>query len=387
MARTINRLTARSVTALTLPGMYADGGGLYLRVTKAGSKQWVYVYRWRGKRREMGVGGVGAVTLARAREQATEARAQIADKIDPLSSRTPKAETPTFGKVADDFVAKRKATLRSEKSVARIERILGDGGHLSCLRSKLVDEITTEEVLAALKPLWADRRETGAMARGYIENVLSAATAKGFRTGANPAQWRGHLEHLLEERQRLVRGHHAALPFAQMPDFMKALRAYNSHAALGLELLILTASRTGEVLGSTWGEFDLNAAVWTIPAHRMKAEREHRVPLSARAIQILHALQPGNPGDHILPGRKAGAPLSNMAFEMLMRRMKMGHFTVHGMRSSFRDWAGENTDHPREVAEAALAHSIGDAAEQAYRRGDALEKRRRLMADWALYCG
>ena len=225
------------------------------------------------------------------------------------------------------------------------------------------------------------------MARGYIENVLNAAKANGFRTGANPAQWKGHLEYLLEERQRLVRGHHAALPFAQMPEFMKALRAYSSHVALGLELLILTASRTGEVLGATWGEFDLTAAVWTIPAHRMKAEREHRVPLSARALEVLQALQPGEPGAHILPGRKAGASLSNMAFEMLIRRMKMGHYTVHGMRSAFRDWAGENTNHPREVAEAALAHIIGDAAEQAYRRGDALEKRRRLMADWAVFCG
>jgi integrase len=387
MARTINRLTTRAVSALQRPGMHADGGGLYLRVTKAGSKQWVYVYRWRGKRREMGLGGIGAVTLARAREKAVEARALVADKIDPLALKSVKTETPTFGMVADDFIIKRKATLRSDKSVARLERILGVGGHLDFLRPKLVDEIDTDDVLAALRPLWADRRETGAMARGYIENVLNAATAKGFRTGANPALWRGHLEHLLEERQRLVRGHHAALPFGQMPEFIQALRAYGSHVALGLELLILTASRTGEVLGATWGEFDLNAKVWTIPGDRMKAGREHRVPLSARALEVLQALQPGEPGAHILPGRKPGASLSNMAFEMLMRRMKMGHYTVHGMRSAFRDWAGENTDHPREVAEAALAHSVGDAAEQAYRRGDALEKRRRLMSDWATFCG
>ena len=387
MARTINRLTTRAVSALGLPGMHADGGGLYLRITKAGSKQWVYVYRWRGKRREMGLGGVGAVTLARARDKSAEARALVADKTDPLAIKAAKAETPTFGMVADDFIIKRKATLRSDKSVARLERILGVGGHLDVLRPKLVDEIDTDDVLAALRPLWADRRETGAMARGYIENVLNAATAKGSRTGANPALWRGHLEHLLEERQRLVRGHHAALPFGQMPEFIRPLRAYGSHAALGLELLILTASRTGEVLGATWGEFDLNAKVWTIPGDRMKAGREHRVPLSARALEVLQALEPGEPGAHILPGRKAGASLSNMAFEMLMRRMKMGQYTVHGMRSAFRDWAGENTDHPREVAEAALAHSIGDAAEQAYRRGDALEKRRRLMADWATFCG
>ena len=387
MARTINRLTTRAVSALQRPGMHADGGGLYLRVTKAGSKQWVYIYRWHGKRREMGLGGVGAVTLARAREKAAEARASVADKTDPLAAKAAKTEIPTFGKAADEFIIKRKSTLRSDKSGARLERILGVGGHLDSLRPKLVDEIDTDDVIVALRPLWANRRETGAMARGYIENVLNAAKANGFRTGANPAQWKGHLEYLLEERQRLVRGHHAALPFAQMPEFMKALRAYSSHVALGLELLILTASRTGEVLGATWGEFDLTAAVWTIPAHRMKAEREHRVPLSARALEVLQALQPGEPGAHILPGRKAGASLSNMAFEMLMRRMKMGHYTVHGMRSAFRDWAGENTNHPREVAEAALAHIIGDAAEQAYRRGDALEKRRRLMADWAVFCG
>lgn len=386
MARTINRLTARSVAALTRPGMHSDGGGLYLRVTKAGSRQWVYVYRWHGRRREMGLGGALAVSLARAREKAAEARAQVADGVDPLATRKlERVETPTFGQVADEFIETRKATLRSDRSVARLERILGDGGHLASLRPLRVDAIETGDVLKALKPLWADRRETGAMARGYVESVLNAAKAKGFRSGDNPAQWRGHLDHLLPARKRLARGHHAAMPFKAVPEFVRTLRSNRSSVALGLELLILTACRTGEVLGATWGEFDLEEKVWSIPAERMKAGRPHRVPLSPRALEILKALGPSAPTEYILPGRKVGMHLSNMAFEMLMRRMGVVDYTVHGMRSAFRDWAGEETEHAREVAEAALAHIVGDAAEQAYRRGDALEKRRRLMDEWSGY--
>jgi len=305
---------------------------------------------------------------------------------DPLTARRIKAAAPTFGEVADEFITNRETILRSDKSVARLKQILGEKGYAAMLRPKLANAIDTEDVLDVLKPIWATKAETAAMARGYIEGVLNAAKAKGFRSGENPARWRGHLDHLLPARPRLARGHHAAMPFAEVPGFIVKLRQRKSSAALGLEFLILTAARSGEVLGATWGEFDLKAKVWTIPAARMKAARAHRVPLSARALETLEALQPGKPDAYILPGQKDKKPLSNMAFEMVMRRMELGHFTVHGMRSAFCDWAGEKTNFAREVAEAALAHVVGDAAEQAYRRGDALEKRRKLMNAWAAFC-
>lgn len=386
MARATNRLSARTVATLKAPGMHADGGGLYLRVTTTGSKQWVFIFRWRGKRREMGLGGAQVVSLSRAREKAFEARASVVDGIDPVAAKKARLGLPTFGEVADEFIVNRSAVVRSDKSVARLNRILGEQGYATSLRSKRVDTIDTEDVLLVLKPVWTDKPETAAMARGYIENVLDAAKAKGHRRGDNPARWKGHLDHLLPQRQRLSRGHHAAMPFIEVPQFIAELRQRKATSALGLELLILSAARTGEVLGATWGEFDLQNKVWTIPAARMKAAREHRVPLSERSLEILAELGPSGPEGFILPGQKPDKPLSNMAFEMVMRRMGKGHFTVHGMRSAFRDWVGEETGFPREVAEAALAHVVGDAAEQAYRRGDALEKRRKLMEAWATYC-
>lgn len=366
--------------------MHADGGGLYLRVTDAGSKQWVFIYRWLGRRREMGMGGVLAVSLARAREKAAEARSMVADDLDPLTAKRAKAAVPTFGQMADEYIAAREGVLRSDKSVARVKRVLGEKGYAASLRSMKVNAIATEDILEMLKPIWTAKPETGAIARGYVEGVLNAAKAKGFRLSENPARWKGHLDQLLAPRQHLTRRHHAAMPFEEVPAFIVSLQQRKASAGLGLELLVLTAARSGEVLNATWGEFDLKAKTWTIPAKRMKAAREHRVPLSPRAISILEAMRPGLPGAYILPGRKDGKPLSNMAFEMVMRRMELGHFTVHGMRSAFRDWAGEKTNFAREVAEAALAHVVGDAAEQAYRRGDALEKRRQLMNDWAAFC-
>lgn len=366
--------------------MHADGAGLYLKVTDAGSKQWIFLYRFNGKRREMGLGGVLSVSLGRAREKAAEARALVADGRDPILLKRARAAVPTFGEMAEEFVATRETALRSDKSVARLKRVLGEKGYAATLRPKLVNAIDTEDVLEVLKPIWSAKAETATIARGYIEGVLNAAKAKGYRTGENPARWRGHLDHLLTARQRLARGHHAAIPYAELPGFITKLRERKASAALGLELLVLTAARSGEVLNATWSEFDLNAKVWAVPAARMKAAREHRVPLSARAVEILEALRPREPEAYILPGRVDKKPLSNMAFEMVMRRMDLDDFTVHGMRSAFRDWAGEETNFPREVAEAALAHVVGDAAEQAYRRGDALEKRRKLMDAWAAYC-
>ena len=256
------------------------------------------------------------------------------------------------------------------------------------LRSRPVDEIDTAAVLEVLKPLWASVPETASRLRGRIETVLDAARARGLigQHEANPARWRGHLDKLLPKRQKLTRGHHAAMPFADVPEFMARLRKRDAVAALALEFTILTAARTGEVLGARWDEIDFKQAVWTVPAARMKGGRAHRVALSGRALAVLKKLDAARTGEFVFPGQRPGKPLSGMAMEMILRRMKAEGVTVHGFRSSFRDWCGEVSTFPREVAEAALAHVAGDATERAYRRGDALEKRRALMEAWATYC-
>jgi integrase len=255
------------------------------------------------------------------------------------------------------------------------------------LRSKPVDKVETSDVLAVLKPIWLEKPETASRLRGRIERVLNAAKAKGYRTGENPAAWRGHLENLLPRQSKLSRGHHAALPYADVPDFVAKLREREAVAALALEFAILTATRSGEVLNARWDEIDLEAKTWTIPAERMKAAREHRVPLSDPALSILVKLSASRVSEFVFPGQRPNQPLSVMAMEMVLRRMGVADaVTVHGFRSSFRDWAGNETSFPRELAEHALAHVIGDKAEQAYRRGDALEKRRALMAAWSAHC-
>jgi integrase len=252
--------------------------------------------------------------------------------------------------------------------------------------TKPVDTIGTEDVLAVLRPIWQAKPETASRLRGRIEAVLDAARANGhiLESTANPSRWRGHLNKLLSKRQKLTRGHHAAMPFGDVSEFVEQLRARQAIAALALEFVILTAARSGEVFGARWAEFDMKGKVWTVPAARMKSGREHRVPLSARAVQILEGLAETKVGDFVFPGNKPNRPLSNMATEMLLRRMKVD-VTTHGFRSSFGDWAGELTDFPREIAEAALAHAVGDETEQAYRRGDALAKRRKLMDAWSNY--
>ena len=254
------------------------------------------------------------------------------------------------------------------------------------LHSKPVDTITTEDVLSVLKPIWTEKPETASRVRGRIEKVLDAAKARGYRSGEIPARWRGHLDHLLPKPLKLTRGHHAALPYEQASNFMRDLHDRNSLAASALEFCILTAARSNEVLGMHWQEIDFEKKIWTVPAGRMKAGREHRVPLSARAVQILRGLETHKLGKFIFPGQKRNAPLSNMAMDMQLRRMKRDEITVHGFRSTFRDWAGNISSFPREIVETALAHVVGDKTEQAYRRGDALEKRRKLMEAWASYC-
>jgi len=273
---------------------------------------------------------------------------------------------------------------RNAKHASQWEMTLRE--YAAPLRRLPVDKISTDDVVSVLKPLWNDKPETASRLRGRIERVLDAAKAQGLRSGENPARWRGHLDQLLPRRQRFTRGHHAAMPYAAVPAFLHDLRARQATAALALEFAVLTAARSGEVLGGRWDEVDLDRAIWTVPASRMKAGREHRVPLSKRAMEILKAIHECRNGDYVFPGQKPGKPLSVMALEMVLRRMKIDDVTVHGFRSSFRDWAAECTNFPNEVCEAALAHVIGNKAEAAYRRGDLFDKRRKLVDAWAAYC-
>jgi integrase len=362
-----SKLTARKVETAK-PGKYSDGGNLYLIVSETGSRKWVLRFTWRGRAKEMGLGSAASVPLADAREKAASARRKIAQGLNPIDERKRDGGIPTFGEMADDVRETLSAGFRNEKHKAQWKSTLET--YAAPLRAKPVDTIATDDVLAVLKPIWTTKAETASRVRGRIEKVLDAAKAKGFRDGENPARWRGHLDHLLPRPLKLARGHHAAMPYS----------------ALALELCILTAARSGEILGMRWSEIDHDKKIWTVPADRMKAGREHRVPLSARAVVILRQLEKLKTSDFIFAGQARNKPLSNMAMEMVLRRMKIEDATIHGFRSSFRDWAGNVSNFPREVTETALAHVIGDKAEQAYRRGDALEKRRKLMEAWASYC-
>lgn len=378
----LNRLSARFVETTKKEGVHADGGGLYFRV-RGPARHWLFVFKWQGRRREMGLGAPPAVGIAKARERAQEARELLADGKDPIAEKRAKRAIPTFGEFADEWIEHREGSVRNDKSVVRWRRTLGENGYAKSLRPLKVDEITTDHVLDVLRPIWS-KSETAKLARGYIEGVLDAATARKLRKGENPARWRGHLDHLLPKPQKLSRGHHAALPYADMTAFMAELRAREGLPARALEFMILTAARSGEALGASWGEIDLNAKVWNVPAERMKAGKPHEVPLCSRAVAILTGLRPAEPAPSALVFANGGRQLSNMACPMLLRRMNV-EATVHGFRSTFRDWAGDVADFPQEIAEAALAHALG-AVEGAYRRKTALEKRRRLMEAWDAYC-
>ena len=384
MAREINRLSARTVATMKDPGRHSDGGGLYLVVDKGGAKRWAYLFRWEGKLKEMGLGGVTSVPLAKARERAAAAREQVADRINPITARREAAPgAVTFGAFTDALLDEIEGQWRNEKHRAQWRMTLTE--YAAPLRGMAVTAVSTDDVLAVLRPIWTKKAETASRMRARIERVLDAARAKGLRSGENPARWRGHLDQLLPKRQKLARGHHTALPYPDLPAFLVRLRARPAISARALEFVILTAARSGETLGARWDEIDLDQRLWTVPAERMKAGRPHRVPLSTAAMQVLEPLAELRDGDLVFPGQRQGRPLSVMAMEMILRRMEVA-VTVHGFRSSFRDWAGEETDFAREIAEAALAHVVGDATERAYRRGDALERRRKLMEAWAAYC-
>ena len=393
MARTLNNLTDVKARSALPAGRHADGGGLYLSVSASGAKSWVFMWSrmeakadgtMRQKRVEMGLGGYPDLSLGKAREAARHCREAIADGRDPLADKR-KAAEPTFADCADQFLNSMEKGWRNEKHRAQWRMTLGPA-YCASLQGKRVSTVGTDDVLKVLTPVWHDKPETASRLRGRIERVLEFAKAKGWRTGDNPALWRGHLRGVLPARTPETRKHHAAMEYGQLPAFMDSLKAREAMAARALELLILTAARTGEALGAKWDEFDLEKAVWTVPASRMKAKRIHRVPLSKAALALLAPLFETRISDFVFPGQAKGKPLSNMAMEMQLRRMRLDAITVHGFRSSFRDWVYEETHFPREIAEAALAHVIGDETERAYRRGDALEKRRTLMEAWAGHC-
>jgi integrase len=384
----LNRLTAKGVKAMTEPGRYADGGGLYLAIRKGGSRQWVFLYSFAGKRREMGIGSAVTIGLARAREIADECRIKVSEGIDPLDARSaPMAASNAvpFSDVAERLIASHEAVWRSPVHRRQWRQTLED--HAPAIWSMPVAEVSTVHVLDALRPIWQAKPETAQRLRSRIERVLDAARVEGHRDGENPARWKGHLALALPKPAKLSRGHHPAMPHDEVAAFVASLRGRMGVAPIALEFVILTAARSGEVRAMTWSEVDLDLALWTVPADRMKSGRVHRVPLPRRAVDILAYAKPfADRAGRVFPSPRGGA-LSDMALLQLLTRMGKREYTVHGFRSSFRDWAGDCTTHPREVVEAALAHAVGDATERAYRRSDALTKRRALMDEWAEYVG
>lgn len=389
MARQLHRLSPRAAITTSVVGRYADGGGLYLVVSHTGSRKWVFRFRWKGKLSDMGLGSASVVPLGRARERAAEARLKIAEGTNPLAEKRAARAIPTFGAFADDLVSSVQSQWRNAKHRQQVRSTLERDA--ASLRPLALDQIDTAKVLETLRPIWSVKSETATRVRARIEWVLDAAKAKGYRSGENPARWKGHLDQLLPKPSRLTRGHHAALPFAEVPRFISELHARPATSALALEFTILTASRSGEVRGAVWREIDLANAVWTVPSTRMKAGREHRVPLSSRALAILAdmaKLADNDPDAFVFPGPKGSrTSLSDAAFSALLKRMGRSEgITPHGFRSSFRDWAGETTTFPRDIAEMCLAHAVGDMTERAYRRGDALARRRELMKAWSEFC-
>lgn len=385
--RALNKLSPRKVATISEPGRHSDGGNLYLVVGPGASKRWAFIYRWRGKQREMGLGSVLRVSLAHARRKAAECRALLGDHVDPITHFGRARDVPLFGTFADEIIADLAPQWRNPKTPDQWRSTLQNDA--AALLGLPVDAIETDDVLKVLKPIWQEKHETARRLRGRIERILDAAAARGFRSEANPARWKGHLKELLPSKSKIEGAHFASLDYRDLPDFMTRLAQRKGMSAIALAFLIHTASRSGEVRGANWGEIDFNEAIWTIPAERMKAGRIHRVPLTPAALTILKSVQIEEeplPGALVFPGAK-GRPLSDMSLSAVLRRMRIpkSSATVHGFRSSFRDWAGDESHYPREVAEAALAHIVGDQTERAYRRQDALEKRRGLMGEWSAF--
>lgn len=394
MPRKARELAPIEVKRLTVPGLHAVGGvaGLYLQVLPTGARTWVLRARIGGKRRDMGLGGFPDVTLALAREKAREARLRIDAGVDPIAERAAarsalaaqRGAEMTFDDCARRFIEAKAAEWRNDKHRKQWGATLET--YASPIIGKLaVRDVSLAHVVKILEPVWATKTETASRLRGRIESVLDWATVRGFRKGDNPARWKGCLDKVLAKPGKVAKvEHHAALPIDQVPAFMRELRQRHGIAARALEVLILTAARSGEIRGATWNEIDLQAKVWTVPADRMKAGREHRVPLPDRVVEIIKALPRIEGTDLVFPAPRGGM-LSDMTMTAVMRRMKVDA-VPHGFRSSFRDWAAERTAYPHEMAEMALAHVISNKTERAYRRSDLFDKRRRMMEDWSKFC-
>jgi len=390
------KLTQLKIDRLKTPAVYGDGAGLSLKVTKNGSKSWIYRYMLAGKAHWMGLGSYPDVSLAEAREKAAELRKLTRQNIDPLLEKRKQAsviraaisKAITFDDASAKYIEAHKASWKNEKHADQWTNTLKTYAS-PIIGSVDVSLIDTGHIMRILEKdnFWNEKTETASRVRGRIESVLDWATVRKYRTGENPARWKGHLDKLLPARSKVKKTeHHAALPWLQMGAFMVKLREQEGTAAKAVELAILTACRSGEVRGAVWEEFDLDAGIWIIPPERMKAKKEHRVPLQEKAIQLLRKQKELFPNGYVFPGMKEGKPLSDMSLTAVLRRMEQNEITVHGFRSSFRDWAAESTAYPNEMVEMALAHTIGNKVEAAYRRGDLFEKRRRMMQDWSNFC-
>jgi integrase len=389
------------------PGRYCDGDGLYLLVKKSGARFWVFRYKVNGsKLREAGLGRAGegrnSVRLAEAREKASTLFRQVKSGIDPLSAReamaaAAKAEAQdaavkrvTFREAAQRYIDGHAPSWRNPKHAAQWGATIETYAN-PVFGDLPVGDVATTHVLAAIEPIWLDKPETASRLRGRVERILDFAKTRGWRAGENPAAWKGHLALTLPARSKVRKvEHHAALPWREIGDFVLALKDQQGVGARALRFAILTAARSGEVRGARWSEIDMSAATWIVPAGRMKGGREHRIPLSALALDLLRETArtrlSREPDALVFPGRDAGRPLSDMSLTAVLRRMRLGELTAHGFRSSFRDWAAETTAYPTELVEMALSHAVSNKVEAAYRRGDLFEKRRRLMDDWAAYC-
>jgi integrase len=395
-------LTAAQVEKGTTRGRFGDGGGLYLLVRSREAKFWLFRYTRHGKMREMGLGpaaGRTAIKLAQARMKARELHSIVREGRDPLAEREAekakkdadqtraRAEAMTFGEVADMVLAAHERSWRNPKHRQQWRNTLRDYV-LPAIGGLPVGDVDTGAIMKIIEPLWLTKTETASRVRGRIEAILGYAKARGWREFENPARWRGHLDQLLPARAKVQRvEHHAALPWREIGAFMARLRRSSGMSARCLEFAILTAARSGEVRGARWDEIDLDHAVWAIPASRMKAGREHRVPLSEPAMGVLREMAQFGAEGFVFPGLKAASGLSDVALAKAVNAAGGTGATVHGFRSTFRDWAAETTAYPRELAEAALAHALTDKVEAAYQRGDLLEKRRAMMKAWAAFCG
>ena len=393
MPKKAKELSPIEVRRLTRPGRWSVGGvdGLALQVTESGARSWVLRITIGGRQREMGMGSFPTVTLAAAREKARQFRSVVSDGHDPIaliqarkSGALAEGQTlKTFSEVARQYIAQHEKSWKNAKHQAQWAATLRTYAEPK-IGKMLVRDIRPAHVIGVLEPIWTTKTETATRVRSRIELVLDYSTAHGFREGVNPARWKGNLDAALPNPSKVapVR-HHAAVALKDVASFMKRLRSQEGVGARALEFAVLTAARSGEVRGATWSEVDLKSALWTIPASRMKSGREHRVPLSKPAVNLLRSLSADRlPEDHVFPGMRG--PLSDMSLTAVLRRMDVPA-TVHGFRSTFRDWVSEYTEHSGEVAEMALSHAIGDKVEAAYRRGDLLEKRVALMTDWALF--